>query len=80
MDEKEGPFKVVGRLSQDPRVPTQYMIVVQERNDLFLREIIPNAGTGETARQMCNLLNKDWREKRAAEAFTQEVLDDLEDS
>jgi len=78
MDEKEGPFKIVA-LMVGPRERQMFKIVEQTR-DTFLREVVPDAGTGSDARLVCNLLNKDWREKRAAEAFTQEVLDDLEDS
>lgn len=45
----------------------KYSIVKQEKNDVFLREIIPDAGSGETARTVCNLLNKNHKENSGEE-------------
>lgn len=66
-DEKEGPYKVVATLSKDRLDATRYMIVEQHRNDVFLRVLIPDSGSGETSRKVCNMLNKDWKEGRGAE-------------
>lgn len=63
-DEKEGPYKVVAKLT-GYRETTKYTIVEQQKHDVFLREIVPDAGTGETARQLCNLLNKEQKVRDA---------------
>ena len=78
MDEKEGPYKVVGLLARDPRVAQRFMIVIQEKNDRFERELIPDVGTGDTARLVCNLLNKEWRMRQAREEM-EEVQSDAAD-
>jgi hypothetical protein len=63
-DEQEGPYKVVSRYNPHPR-PLSYSIVLQKRGSFF-QEVIPDAGTGETARQVCNLLNKSFKEQAEA--------------
>lgn len=65
-DEKEGPYKVVQKLV-GYRESLQYAIVKQEKNDVFLQELIPNVGTGETARIVCNLLNKEHKRRLEVE-------------
>ena len=60
-DEKEGPYKVVSKFNPHPK-PLVYSIVIQKRGS-FLQEVIPDAGTGETARQVCNLLNKNFKDQ-----------------
>lgn len=67
MDEKEGPYKVVSKLVSS-RDPLKYSIVKKHKNDVFLQEVVPDAGEGSTARHICNLLNKNWRENRDTEA------------
>ena len=66
-DEKEGPFKVVQELSRDPRVPLRYRIVkvLKDGAPNFLQEVVPDAGTGETARTLCNLLNREQKRLEA---------------
>lgn len=66
-DEKTGPYKVVSKLT-GYRENMKYSIVKQEKNDVFLREFIPDAGTGESARLACNLLNKHHKETTDDEA------------
>lgn len=63
MDEKEGPYKLIRNIanSSDPFV---YSIAKQEKEGRpFFQIVVPNAGTGETARLLCNLLNKNYKEK-----------------
>lgn len=65
-DEKEGPYKVVSKLVKYGE-SLRYSIVKQEKNDVFLREIVPDAGEGSSARTICNLLNKDHKRREEAE-------------
>ncbi|AWN03314.1 hypothetical protein PBI_CAMILLE_68 [Microbacterium phage Camille] len=79
-DEKEGPFKVVQSIGT-PRGGFQYSIVKQSKTDVFLQVVIPDAGLGETARTVCNLLNKNHRmleENRLAYEAELEVTNDNE--
>lgn len=55
-DVKEGPYKVLSKLVS-AREPYRYSIVFQEKRDTFMSEIVPDAGLGETARLICNLMN-----------------------
>lgn len=59
-DEKEGPYKVVAKLVA-ARDPHKYSIVVEQKQG-FYRELVPDAGEAQTARQLCNFLNKHHRE------------------
>lgn len=72
-DEEKGPFKVVAHLVKYGE-SLRYSIVKQERNDLFLREMVPDAGDGDMARTVCRLLNKNWQV--AQEALAKEAEDD----
>lgn len=60
-DEKSGPYKVVSKLvsASDPH---KYSIVLQKAHGAFFIEVIPDAGMAETARDICNLLNKRYKE------------------
>ena len=58
-DEKEGPYKVVGHLVGS-RERFRYSIVVEQK-DGFLKELVPDAGESQTARQLANLLNKNYK-------------------
>lgn len=59
-DEKEGPYKVVAKLVA-ARDPHKYSIVVEQKQGFF-RELVPDAGEAQTARQLCNFLNKHHRQ------------------
>lgn len=83
-DEKGGPYKVVSKMVSAREAP-HYSIVKQSGTDAFLQETVPNAGNGETARTVCNLMNKDWKRKQEewarqqaewAENAEREVTDD----
>jgi len=60
-DEVEGPYSVVAKL-RDLREKPAYSIAIQKKG-AFQQEVIPDAGSGETARQVCNLLNKNFKER-----------------
>ena len=62
-DEKEGPYKVVAPALYDGRDKARYSIVKKHGNEMFFREVVPDAGDAQTARHICNLLNKNWKEK-----------------
>ena len=82
MDEIAGPYKVVSKLV-GAREPLKYSIVRQHRNDVFLQEIVPDAGVGDTARQICNLLNREHKmllDNRAAIASELGETDGTEES
>ena len=55
-DEKEGPYKVVAKLRRGGSVET-YSIAMEHKNG-YLKEVVPDAGEGQFARHICNLLNK----------------------
>lgn len=71
-DELEGPYKVVapigggvtmvidGVATKSSQRPI-YRIVKEDRR--VLKEIVPDAGSAQTARNLCNLLNKQYKEK-----------------
>lgn len=61
-DQKDGPYKVVGHLVGS-RERFRYSIVVEQK-DGFLKELVPDAGESQTARQLANLLNKNYKEVR----------------
>jgi hypothetical protein len=70
MDEKEGPYRLVRNIA-DSTSGFRYSIAVQEKdNRPFFQTVIPDAGTGETARLICILLNKHHKEKTDEEADT----------
>jgi len=66
MDEKEGPFVLVRNIASSSSGFT-YSIAEKQKKPVggfpFYQVVVPNAGTGETARQLCNLLNKAYKEK-----------------
>lgn len=60
-DEMEGPYKVVGHL-HNARETGKYSIVMEQKGGIpYFTEIIPDVGTSETARTVCNLLNKEHK-------------------
>lgn len=65
MDENDGPYKLVAKLRRGGSVES-YSIAKETREGIvnktiYLREIVPDAGEGQNARHICNLLNKEWR-------------------
>jgi hypothetical protein len=68
-DEREGPYKVVQSLSTSHRDAPVYSIAYQRKSDVFFSTIIPNVGNGDTARKVCNLLNKE------AKRMTEEAME-----
>ncbi|QCG77572.1 hypothetical protein SEA_DIZZYRUDY_77 [Microbacterium phage DizzyRudy] len=65
MDENDGPYKLVAKLRRGGAVES-YSIAKETREGIrnqtiYLREIVPDAGEGQNARHICNLLNKEWR-------------------
>lgn len=68
-DEFEGPFKLLAKLRRGGVVES-YSIAreTKEGRGVTLKEIVPDAGEGQTARHICNLLNKEWREKQERES------------
>lgn len=59
-DQKEGPYKVVISLTYYPGNPT-FSIAVEQKGGA-LKTLVPDAGEAQTARQLCNFLNKHHRE------------------
>lgn len=65
MDEKEGPYVLVRNITSSSTAFT-YSIAEKVKKQgpfPFYQLIVPNAGDGETARTLCNLLNKAYKEK-----------------
>lgn len=74
MADEVGPYKVVANLVS-PKDRFRYSIVCQNQyKSSFFQEVIPDAGDSQTARKVCNLLNKNHREEEDRNA--KEVGDD----
>jgi hypothetical protein len=62
-DEQEGPYKVMMVGLPGYSTPAKFAIAVQKKHDKFMVIYIPDVGTAETARKVCNLLNKEHKER-----------------
>lgn len=60
MTDVKGPYKVVAKLRRGGAVDT-YSIAVEQKNG-SLKEYVPDAGDGQTARHVANLLNRRFQE------------------
>lgn len=65
-DEKEGPYKVLMVGLPGYSTPAKFAIAKQQKQDKYMVIHIPDVGSAETARTVCNLLNKDHLEKWGA--------------
>lgn len=80
MDENDGPYKLVAKLRRGGVVEA-YSIAKETREGIgrnptiYLKEIVPDAGEGQNARHICNLLNKEWRMQQRKNEI-EEVLND----
>lgn len=62
-DEKDGPYKVIAHIrreSQRGGVVDSYSIAMTQKTG-YLKEVVPDAGDGQTARHICNLLNREHK-------------------
>lgn len=67
MSDENGPYKLVQKRVKDitQTQELKYSIVRSSRDGIngeFLKEVVPDAGDGQMARQIVGLLNRQWRE------------------
>lgn len=77
-DEQTGPYKILSNRGGYVK-GQQFAIIFQRKNDNFFVVVVPDAGDAEMSRTLCNLLNRDHRERMAA-AEEEAKHGDYEDS
>lgn len=60
-DVKKGPYKIVAKLRRGGAVES-YSLCIEHKNG-YLKEIAPDVGDGQTARMICNLMNRQYKEE-----------------